>query len=38
VTNLLGGDSELTWIEGLVKLGELTKDAEELFLRTTEKK
>ena len=38
VTSLLGGESELTWIEGLVKLGELTKEAEDLFLRTTEKK
>ena len=38
VVNLLGGDSELTWIGGLVKLGELTEEAEELFMRTTEKK
>lgn len=36
VTSLLGGDSELTWIGGLVKLGELTKEAEDLFLRTTD--
>jgi len=34
---LLGGAHELTWIEGLVKLGQLTEEGEELFLRTEKK-
>ena len=37
VEDLLGGAHELTWIEGLVKLGQLTEEAEELFLRTEKK-
>jgi hypothetical protein len=37
VEDLLGGAHELTWIEGLVKLGQLTEEAEELFLRIEKK-
>jgi hypothetical protein len=37
VEDLLGGAHELTWIEGLVKLGQLTEEGEELFLRTEKK-
>jgi hypothetical protein len=37
VEDLLGDAHELTWIEGLVKLGQLTEEAEELFLRTEKK-
>ena len=37
VEDLLGGAHELSWIEGLVKLGQLTEEAKELFLRTEKK-
>ena len=37
VEDLLGSAHELSWIEGLVKLGQLTEEANELFLRTEKK-